>query len=217
MTVSAHALTEPAPAAKESPGAPKTARGARTRAQILKAAEETIGTLGYHRAGITDITRAAGVAQGTLYTYFSGKEEILRELVRDLGHQVRAHLAAETRHARDRLEAEEQGLRAFLHYLAEHPTLYRVLQEAQFVDETIYREYYEAFGKGYMRMLGNATRKGEVRPGDDEVRVWALMGLSNFLGLRFAVWGRDRPLEDVVAAAADFLRHGLALDGKEKA
>jgi len=179
-------------APRPQPGAPKTARGARTRAQILKAAQETIGALGYHRAGITEITRAAGVAQGTFYTYFSGKEDILRELVRDMGHQVRAHLAAETLHARDRLDAEEKGLHAFLLYLAGHPSLYRVLQQAQFVDEAIYREYYEAFGKGYVRMLANATRKGEIRAGDDEVRVWALMGMGNFLGLRFALWNRDR-------------------------
>jgi len=204
------ASLEPAVAPRSQPGAPKTARGARTRAQILKTARETFGTLGYHRCGITEITRAAGVAQGTLYTYFSGKEDILRELVRDMGHQVRAHLAAETRDVRDRLEAEEKGLRAFLYYVIENPALYRVLQEAQFVDEAIYREYYEAFGKGYVRMLANATRKGEIRPGDDEVRVWALMGVSNFLGLRFALWDHDRPLDEVVAAITDFLRHGLS-------
>ncbi len=176
-------------AGNTGPGAPKTAR-ARTRARILKAAEDTFGTLGYHRAGISDITRAAGVAQGTFYTYFAGKEEILRELVRDMGHQVRAHLAAEIVDARDRLEAEEKGLRAFLQYLFENPSLYRVLQEAQFVDESIYRDYYEAFGKGYLRMLANATRKGEIRAGNNEVRVWALMGMSNFLGLRYALWER---------------------------
>lgn len=197
-----------------APGAPKTARGARTRAGILKAAEQTFGTLGYHRAGINDITRAAGVAQGTLYCYFSGKEEILRELVRDMGREVRAHLAAETLDARDRLEAEEKGLRAFLKYLANNPSLYRVLQEAQFVDETIYREYYEAFGRGYLRMLADATRKGEVRPGNDEVRVWALMGMSNFLGLRFALWEADIPLDEIVATMSDFLRHGLALEAR---
>ena len=70
----ANAIVDP------GPGAPKTARGARTRARILKAAESTFGTLGYHRAGISDITRDAGVAQGTFYNYFAGKEEILREL-----------------------------------------------------------------------------------------------------------------------------------------
>lgn len=199
-----------------TPGAPKTARGARTRATILKAAERTFGTLGYHRAGISDITRAAGVAQGTLYCYFSGKEEILRELVRDMGREVRAHLAAETLDARDRLDAEEKGLRAFLKYLINNPSLYRVLQEAQFVDESIHREYYEAFGRGYLRMLADATRKGEVRPGNDHIRVWALMGMSNFLGLRFAVWEQDTDIDEIVGTIGDLLRNGLALDGKEK-
>ncbi len=201
---------------RNSPGAPKTARGARTRARIMKAAEQCFGTLGYHKAGITDITRTASVAQGTFYTYFASKEEVLRELVRDMGHQVRAHLAAEVRGARDRLEAEEKGLHAFLLYLYENPFLYRVLQEAQFVDEAIYRDYYEAFGNGYLRMLANATRKGEIRAGNNEVRVWALMGMSNFLGLRYALWEQDIPFDDIVDTISDLFRHGLALDGREK-
>ncbi|MES1946987.1 TetR family transcriptional regulator [Salinisphaera sp. C84B14] len=206
----ANAIVDP------GPGAPKTARGARTRARILKAAEATFGTLGYHRAGISDITRDAGVAQGTFYNYFAGKEEILRELVRDMGHQVRARLAAEVVNARDRLEAEEKGLRAFLEYLHDNPFLYRVLQEAQFVDESIYREYYEAFGRGYLRMLADATRKGEIRSGNNEVRVWALMGMSNFLGLRYALWEDDVSFDEIVTTISDLFRHGLAIDGLDR-
>src|SRR5690606_16206977 len=132
-----------------------------------------------------------------------------------MGHKVRAHLAASVIGARDRLQAEELGLRAFLEYVSANPSLYRVLQEAQFVDEAIFREYYEAFGRGYMRMLADATRKGEVRPGNDEIRVWALMGISHFLGLKFSLWEPDSPLDDIVATMSDFLRHGLALDSKE--
>ncbi|OEY66272.1 TetR/AcrR family transcriptional regulator [Marinobacter sp. X15-166B] len=194
--------------------APKTARGARTRAKILKAAEDAFGSLGYHQAGVSDITRLAGVAQGTFYTYFATKEDTLRELVRDMGHKVRAHLAAAVKDADGRLAAETLGLKAFLQYVADNPSLYRVLQEAQFVDESIYREYYEAFGRGYLRMLADATRKGEIRPGNDEIRVWALMGLSNFLGLRFALWEQDVPVDDIIATVSDLLQHGLALDPK---
>lgn len=197
-----------------TPGAPKTARGARTRAKILKAAEEAFGSMGYHQAGVSDITRLAGVAQGTFYTYFASKEDTLRELVRDMGQKLRAHLASEVKNASNRIDAEGLGLKAFLQYVAANPSLYRVLQEAQFVDETIYREYYEAFGRGYLRMLADATRKGEVRPGNDEVRIWALMGLSNFLGLRFALWEQDVPIDDIVASITDLLSHGLALDPK---
>lgn len=197
-----------------SPGAPKTARGARTRAKILAAAEDAFGSMGYHQAGVSDITRMAGVAQGTFYTYFASKEDTLRELVRDMGLKVRAHLASEVKNANNRIEAEGLGLKAFLQYVAANPSLYRVLQEAQFVDESIYREYYEAFGRGYLRMLANATNKGEIRPGNDEVRIWALMGLSNFLGLRFALWEQDVPLDEIVDTITDLLSHGLALGPK---
>lgn len=196
------------------PGAPKTARGARTRAKILLAAEEVFGSMGYHQAGVSDITRLAGVAQGTFYTYFASKEDTLRELVRDMGQKLRAHLASEIGNASNRVEAEGLGLKAFLQYVAANPSLYRVLQEAQFVDESIYREYYEAFGRGYLKMLASATSKGEIRPGNDEIRAWALMGLSNFLGLRFALWGQDVPFEEIVDTITDLLNHGLALGSK---
>lgn len=207
--------------AQQSPGAPKTARGARTRAKILKAAEDTFGTLGYHRAGVTDITRAAGVAQGTFYTYFSSKDEILRELVMDLGHKLRAHLAAQVLRSSERLDAEEQGLRAFLQYLADHPSLYRVLQEAQFVDEAIYQEYYETFARGYTDMLDAAARKGEIRAGNNQHRAWALMGLSHFLGMKYALWDQrakrgEDAFDPIVETMADLLRNGLALSGRER-
>src|SRR3546814_8607192 len=113
-------MNPPPAEATTRPPAPKTARGARTRAQILKAAEATFGQAGYYRSGISDITRAAGVAQGTFYSYFAGKEDILRELVNDMGHDVRARLAARTLGAHNRIDAEEKGLRAFLERSEEH-------------------------------------------------------------------------------------------------
>ena len=188
---------------------PRTRRGAQTRARLLRAAEEAFGSRGYHRAGISDITHAAGVAQGTFYSYFRNKEDVLRELVRNMGRDVRAHLATEVAGAGSRLEAEARGLRAFLAYVAGHPWMYRVLQEAQFVDERIYREYYEAFGESYLRLLAAAEDSGEIRPGNNPVRVWALMGMAHFLGLRYGLWQRDVPLDRVVDTVRDLLQHGL--------
>lgn len=192
---------------------PRTRRGAQTRGRLLQAAEEAFGSRGYHRAGISDITRAAGVAQGTFYSYFRNKEDVLRELVRNMGRDVRAHLATEVVGADSRLEAEARGLRAFLAYVAGHPWMYRVLQEAQFVDEGIYRDYYEAFGESYLRLLVSAQEAGEIRPGDNAVRVWALMGMAHFLGLRYGLWQRDVPLDRVVDTVRDLLQHGL-MDGE---
>lgn len=63
--------------------APKqlTARGLRTRAQLIAAARKIFERDGFAAARITDIADLAGVAHGTFYTYFDAKETIFREVV----------------------------------------------------------------------------------------------------------------------------------------
>jgi AcrR family transcriptional regulator len=55
-----------------------------TRSRILAAARKRFETFGYRRTGVTEIAREAGVAAGTLYRYFRGKEEIFFEAVREM-------------------------------------------------------------------------------------------------------------------------------------
>ena len=62
-----------------------TPRGARTRQELLDAAEQVFGKRGFEKASIQEITRQAGVALGTFYVYFPHKEAIFIELVDELG------------------------------------------------------------------------------------------------------------------------------------
>ena len=60
--------------------------------------------------------------------------------------------------------------------------------------------------------LDAGKAKGEVAAMDSpiatEVEAWAIMGMNVFLGLRFGVWGKDRPA-DVALVANRLLRRGL--------
>src|SRR5436190_6238321 len=47
------------------------------RNQILDAATKVFAEKGFHRATIKDIARVAGIADGTIYTYFSSKTDVL--------------------------------------------------------------------------------------------------------------------------------------------
>lgn len=49
--------------------------------QILDAASELFATKGYQATTIEDLLQACGIAKGTLYYHFSGKEEVLSALV----------------------------------------------------------------------------------------------------------------------------------------
>jgi AcrR family transcriptional regulator len=175
----------------------------------MEAAAGEFGERGFHDAAITGITARAGVALGTFYTYFESKEELFRALVRDMSHQVRAHVAEAVASAPDRLEAERLGLAAYIAFVRKHPELYRIIEEAQFVAEDAYREHYLTFAQGYTRGLAAARGRGELADGPDEPRAWALIGMSVFLGMRYGLWKEDLSPEEVADGAVAMVSDGL--------
>lgn len=190
--------------------APKTRRGEATRQRILDAAEREIGGKGFAEASIATITQEAGVAQGTFYLYFPSKEDVLRELVLTMGRMLRRHLTVAAVGAAGRAEAERRGLAAFFAFVRARPYLYRVVAESQFVDEAIFRQYYMDFAAGYAKALETAAACGEVVPGDAELRAWALMGVADMVGRRYAIWDDRADLSVVTEAALAFVMHGMA-------
>ena len=117
-----------------------TARGERTRRQLLDSAERIFAELGYHDASIVKITEAAGVGQGTFYLYFTSKKEVFDEVVLDLNARVRHAMTEAAASGKTRAEQELLGFGAFFRFTAEHPALYRIIRQAEFVSpETLQR------------------------------------------------------------------------------
>ena len=190
--------------------APKTRRGRETQNKLFDAAEKEFGERGYHEAAISGITQRAGVALGTFYVYFDSKEEIFRALVAHMGHLTRAWIAERVADSPDRLTAERQGIEAFIDFVRSHENLYQIISEAQFVAEDAYREYYMGFAEAYRQNLERAAANNEIRQGDYDVWAWALLGMSVFLGMRFAVWDDTRTAKDMAAAVADLIASGMS-------
>jgi AcrR family transcriptional regulator len=170
-------------------GRPLSKRGIDTRRRLLDAAEDVFGELGYHDASIVKIAEAAGVAPGTFYLYFGGKQDIFDELVEDLNQRVRRAMTEAASRGRTRPEAERLGFQAFFRFTAEHPGLYRVIRQAEFVSPRALRFHYERILQGYVRGLKEAMGRGEIAAGDPEVIAWALMGVGEMIGLRWILWG----------------------------
>lgn len=194
----------------EKRAGPKTERGRRTLRKLLDAAGEEFGARGFHETAISNITQRAGVGLGTFYVYFKSKEEVFRALVADMGARTRHVLSESVKDAPNRLEAERLGIRAYLEFVRTHKSLYRVVMEAQFVAPEAYRAYYRVFSEAYRQQLSQAAARGEISKGDDDVRVWALMGASTFLGLKYGVWEDGADVGAISEAAADLMINGLA-------
>jgi len=185
--------------------------------KLVEAAEAEFAELGYERASISGIVGRAEVAQGTFYVYFLDKKTIFVELVDSLGERLRAVLSQAVRGCRDRLAVEREGLRAFLLFTAEHRGLYRIVPQAEIVDEECYRRYYRTLAKGYAKGLEAAMERGELRVLDPEVTAHCLMGLNDMIGLNFVLWRPHVRIDELVEQVMDFVSHGIALRGGRKA
>jgi AcrR family transcriptional regulator len=181
----------------DSPRADES-KGARTRRKLLEAAEQILGTYGYHDASIVKITEAAGVSQGTFYLYFSSKKEVFDEVVADLNRKVRHAMTEAARDATTRLEAELMGFAGFFRFTAEHPSLYSIIRQAEFVSPAAMRNHYEKVSEGYTQLLRDAMATGEVASGDPMILAWSLMAVGEMIGMRWIVWDEAKSVPDDV-------------------
>jgi TetR/AcrR family fatty acid metabolism transcriptional regulator len=91
-----------------------TFRGTSKRERILRAAIDVFAEFGYFNAKVAQIAKAAGVADGTIYLYFDGKEDLLTTVFREY---TRNYLQALERQMANINRAEERLRIAIRHHL----------------------------------------------------------------------------------------------------
>ena len=186
--------------------APPTAKGRATRQAILDAAEEVFGELSYDRASIAEITRRAGVAQGTFYVYFPDKKAAFIELVHVLNHNLRRAIAEEVAGLDSRFEIERVGFRTIFNYVVHHRPLYRIVRESEFVDPETHRWHYRMIAEAYIRGLAKAQGEGQIATHvSAETMAWALMGIAELIGARYVQWEGRPPPDEILDEVMTFI------------
>lgn len=198
-----------APNGPSSGKVPRTKRGERTRAKLLDAAAQEFGEKGFHEASISGITQRAGTALGSFYTYFDSKDEIFRSLVRHMSEQVKVNAYSGIKEDMTALQTERTALAAFFRFARDHKEIYRIIDEAEFVDPESYRLHYEKTAERILGRLRKGAESGEFRPDIEEAHAWAVMGMNVFLGMRYCVWSQDEPTDHIADVAEEFLRNGI--------
>lgn len=87
------------------------------RNQILDAATQVFAEKGFHRATIKDIARVAGIADGTIYTYFASKTDVLLGILNRLNQSTE-------REQQLKLEGDQDIRAFFVAYLRQRMDLF---------------------------------------------------------------------------------------------
>jgi len=174
-----------------------------TKLRLLQAAEQLFGSAGFKETKVGDITTAAEVAQGTFYTYFKSKEEVLEELVKRTNNDFRHTLKEAIQPFQDRRDAEIAAYYAFLQFFKKHPHMYAVVREAEFFAPETANYYYERIKLSYLPPIKKAIEKGEFRKFSPEYLAIFLMGIGHYMGMDLLILGQ--------AKETDFIRKLIKL------
>lgn len=191
---------------------PTPGQDADGRELLLTAAERLFAEESYTSVTVAKICAQAGMATGTFYAWFESKHELFVELVRSINRDVRRAMAVAIGEATSREDVERLGFQAFFEVMSNRPGVYRIVREAEFVDPSLFREYYEQIARGYARGVRGFQQSGQVDPAlDPEIVAFMYMGVGYFVGMRWAEWTQGRSVpDDVQADVMKVLTRGLA-------
>jgi AcrR family transcriptional regulator len=189
---------------------PKTQRGQATLDKICQAAETLFYQKGYHNTSIVDITNLSGIALGTFYIYFKDKYYLYKYLLLRYSHQIRMAISTETKDLQSRKEKERVGLKTFLKFTRENKHSYNIIWESLYIDKNLFINYYDIFAERYSKGMIEGQKDGEVIDADPTVISYFLMGVSNFIGLKYVMFDEENiDYDHVVDQVMSILENGL--------
>lgn len=188
---------------------PKTKRGRQTFQALLQAAEHQFYKLGYHGATIKDITADANVGLGTFYIYFSDKKSCYQYLLLSYSHLIRSQIAKRIENVSSRKEAERLGLLEFLEIVRDNQSIYHIIWESLYIDKDLFMDYYTSFASNYQKSIEKYQGDSGYKDFNPEVMAYLLMGISNFIGLRYTLFSKTTDLEKIVDEVIEMLDKGI--------
>jgi len=190
---------------------PKTKRGEQTLKRICDAAEELFLERGYYHTEVSDITKKAGVATGTFYIYFQDKVSVFLHLMDTLGRKLRREirLAKQASPNLPFVENERVIFRVWFSFVREHMGIFHICWQSLFIEPEFFKKYYERFSAGYIDEIVKAQDAGELRELDPELLSYLLLGVYNFVALKYLILDKSGPDDELIDQLISILSTGI--------
>jgi TetR/AcrR family transcriptional regulator, fatty acid metabolism regulator protein len=184
------------------------------RERILRAAIDTFAESGYFNAKVSDIAKAAGVADGTIYLYFDGKEDLLVNVFREHTRNYLQSLEGAIRNARRPEERIRIAIRHHLEALGRDRALAVVSQvelrhSLKFMSLLSHNEVGD-----YLNMIRTIVEQGQAegvfrRTLHPQLVAKSVFGILDEMVTSWILSEKDYNPADHADAIADFVLNGL--------
>lgn len=172
--------------------------GEATRQRLLRAALDLYTTIGFRATTTPAIAARAGVAEGTIYRHFSGKEHLLNEVYRNAQRWGAGLVKESEPNGQHSVPERLTGIaRRLLEAAARDPSLTRMLlrsRDEQHLDERS-REAAREFRQALQQVVAGGESQGVVRKGPAELWTDLWLALVAFAAERVGAreWEPESP------------------------
>lgn len=186
------------------------------RRLIVDAAAKSFALFGYKGTTMDQVAKIANVGKGTIYTFFSNKEELFQEIMNRLIGEMKRVAEEVVDPSRKFFDNLNLVLDQLLDFREEHELAIKLSQEVkeigtQMAQDGIYQ--IEKAVVGYIQQqVQAAIDKGEIKPCDPEMTAFVMLKL--YMALT-ADWKKShQPLDKtrVAELLRFYLQEGLAPD-----
>lgn len=200
---------------------PKSIKNQAKYTEIIKAAEKVFASRGFHEARISDVAKAAGVSDSTLYKYFATKEELLFSIpARTVSryHKENQELLKYIRGAANKLRAL---IHRHLSLYADNEDYANVVMlilkgNRNFLQTEAYK-IVQASARVTTQVLEEGIRTGEFRPNMKPYLVRAMIwGTVEHLVVRRSLLGKPEDLEALADDVTDTILSGIVVPEKDR-
>lgn len=195
----------------------KTATKDQVRDSILDAMDRLLARFGYQKTTVDDLASEAGIGKGTVYLYFSSKEQVALSCLDRLHERLMARMESV---AHDGSPAKDRITNVLLERVMSR---YEYCKNAASIDEMLAALQKELIGRKerfyaeeaalLKEMLLAASKSGELPPCDADAASNAMILATNALlpySLKTTQLGSREEIEEKVRCVASLLVLGLS-------
>jgi AcrR family transcriptional regulator len=195
---------------------PRSARGIRTKKALVAAARVVFERDGYLDARMSDISLEAGVAAGSVYTYFDGKEEIFRAVADEIQEEMlHPHVRAQTG-IEDPRRLIDVANRDYLRSYKKNARLMALFELVTQIDPDFRAHRIErgnAFARRNAKMIKELQEQGLANPSlDPLVTAHALSAMVSRMAFMAFVLEMPLPFDRMVTTLNEIWANALRLN-----
>lgn len=182
---------------------------------ILEAASKSFGLFGYKATTMDQVAKIAGVGKGTIYTFFSTKEELFDAIMVEVIREMKGIADRAIRPELSFFDNLQEALGQILEFRSSHELLIKLHHEVIEIGTPAAQEATAKLEGAILSFLESKVReaveRGEIRPCEPKITAFAMLKL--YVSFVYD-WSRNHeplPKEKIAEMFRLFLFEGLAV------